>query len=140
MSDGSMKMVFSTRIKVVITVFVLIALQANIKQCWKGAVHYRKSGGKDEISQYLSRFDALKQILPPCGVVGYTSDDPLNAKGFSLTQYAVMPVIVDQTADHALVIGNFRSPQIHSALHTEHRLELLKDFGNGVMLFKGPAN
>ena len=135
-----MKMVSSARIKAVIAVFVVIALQANIKHCWKGATLYNKQRGKDKISIYLNRFLALKQELPPCGVVGYLSDNPLTSKEFSLAQYALMPVIVDQTTGHPLVIGNFRSPTIDSTLVSEHGLELLKDFGNGVMLFKGHTN
>ena len=132
-----MKMVSSARIKLVIAVFVVIALQANIKQCWKGVTLYNQRRGMDKISVYLKRFHALKQELPPCGVVGYLSDNPLTSKEFTLAQYAVMPVIVDQTTEHPLVIGNFRSPAIGSTLVSEHGLELLEDFGNGVMLFKG---
>ncbi|MHC4459279.1 MAG: hypothetical protein ACYS0I_19735 [Planctomycetota bacterium] len=135
-----MKIVFSTRIKVVITVFVVVALQANVKQCWKGMELFKKFRGKDEITSYVSRFRGLKKVLPLCGVVGYIADDTLTAKGFSLTQYALLPVVVEQTTDHKLVIGNFRSPTINSAFYSEQKLELLNDFGNGVMLFKGRAN
>jgi hypothetical protein len=135
-----MKMVLSTRIKVVITVFVVVALQANVKQCWKGMDLYKRMQGEDKITSYISRFRVLKQVLPTCGVVGYITDDRLTAKGFSLTQYALLPIVVEETTEHRLVVGNFRSPSIDSALYSEQKLELLNDFGNGVMLFRGRTN
>jgi hypothetical protein len=135
-----MKIVFSTRSKVVITVFVIVALQANVTQCHKEIVSFRKFQGKDEITNYERRFRALKNVLPPCGVVGYITDKTLTAKGFNLTQYALLPVVVERTTDRNLVVGNFHYPTINSAFYTKRNLELLNDFGNGVMLFRGRTN
>jgi hypothetical protein len=135
-----MNVVFSTRTKVVVTVFVIIALQANLKQCRKEIRFFHELKGKDEISNYEKRFLSLKNVLPPCGVVGYITDETLTAKGFSLTQYALLPVIVERTTDRHLVVGNFHNPTINAAFYSNRHLELLSDFGNGVMLFRGRMN
>lgn len=79
------------------------------------------------------RFAALKAALPRQGIVGYLGDSSTPAD-YYLTQYALAPLVVDRSPDHALVVGNFFTalpPQTPPPLH----LQLMKDFGNGVMLF-----
>lgn len=77
------------------------------------------------------RFAALKAALPPQGIVGYVGDSESPAD-YYLTQYALAPLIVDHSSSHPLVIGNFsKSP----AAGWKGNLQLVKDFGNGVILF-----
>ena len=97
-------------------------------------------------SRYQKKFEALKQILPPHGTVGYISDEffwekkdnnvSRNAKGhYRLTRYTLAPLIVANNIDHKLVVGNFHSPIPYNKLQ-EKGLVLIKEFGNGVMLFR----
>lgn len=77
------------------------------------------------------RFAALKQVLPQQGIVGYIGNSGSPAD-YYLTQYALAPLIVDHSSNHPLVVGNFsNSPP---AVPPDH-LQLVKDFGNGVLLF-----
>ncbi len=85
----------------------------------------------DNIAQRSDqRFSALRSSLPPQGIVGYIGD-PGNLADYYLAQYALAPLVVDRSPNHPLVVGNFPS-SLHPA---PHNLQLIKDFGNGVLLF-----
>jgi len=96
---------------------------------------------QDEITHYEARFRLLRSALPPKGVVGYFSEPDLPPrnldwwKGFCLSEYALAPLILADNTTPALVIGNFRSasPERNAADPT---LVLVRDFGDGVLLFR----
>jgi hypothetical protein len=96
---------------------------------------------QDEISHYEARFRLLKSALPPRGVVGYLSEPwrpPLDvdwARGLYLTEYALAPLIVVDSTAPALVIGNFRSAGPDRNI-LDPTLVLVRDFGDGVLLFR----
>lgn len=106
---------------------------------------------QEDISRYEARFRLLRSALPPGGVVGYLTEPPhddYRRWAFSLTQYALAPlVIIDSTAP-ALVIGNFQSvlpgggrpfhPWSSDAVRdaADPTLVPVRDFGDGVLLFR----
>jgi hypothetical protein len=99
------------------------------------------ASAQDEISRYEARFHLLRSALPPEGVVGYLSEpwrpphDSDWLKGFFLTQYALAPLVVVDGIAPALVIGNFRSAG-PARYAPDPTLVLVRDFGNGVLLFR----
>lgn len=79
------------------------------------------------------RFAALKTELPQRGVVGYVGETGNLAVGdYYLTQYALAPLVVEHSSNHAIVVGNFPSG-VASGLPAN--LQLTRDFGDGVLLF-----
>jgi hypothetical protein len=80
------------------------------------------------------RFAQLKAALPTTGVLGYVeSPGTVNAAHYYLAQYALAPLVVDYSPQHALVVGNF--PTNSSAPpDLSSNLQLIKDFGDGVLL------
>jgi hypothetical protein len=92
----------------------------------------------DEVSARSDRrFSELRQSLPGTGVVGYMGEPgPSAIPDYYLAQYALAPLVVDQSTNHPLVIGNFpSSPQPAIPGDATSQLKLIRDFGNGVMLF-----
>jgi len=88
----------------------------------------------DDIAQRSDqRFAALKSRLPASGVIGYIGGPGDSATpDYYLTQYALAPLVVDHSPDHAMVIGNFpSSPPSQIPAH----LRLVEDFGEGVFLY-----
>ena len=80
------------------------------------------------------RFAALKAMLPDHGVIGYVGESGAAGVGpYYLTQYALAPLVVDHSLNHPLVVGNF--PASTPSLPPEPNLQLVQDFGNGVLLF-----
>ena len=122
-----------------LTVFILGCLLSTVRVLIDAP---RPAARKDLAAQIPSRSDqrfaALKAVLPQHGVVGYIGQSgslSSTTGAYYLTQYALAPLVVDHSSHHALVIGNFpASPPDAAELHD---LKLLKDFGNGVLLFAG---
>ena len=85
------------------------------------------------------RFAAVKALLPARGVVGYIGEPGEGAKGdYYLAQYALAPLVVDDSTNHRFVVGNFRSAAaVPSGSENPQlvKLQLVKDFGDGVFLF-----
>jgi len=97
--------------------------------------------GESAISRYEARFRLVRSALPPEGMVGYVSEFPISpydmnfAHGFYLTEYVLAPMVVVPSTAPALVIGNFRSGGAErSAAYPT--LVLVRDFGEGVLLFR----
>lgn len=81
------------------------------------------------------RFAGLKAALPSHGTVGYVGEAgaPIDVLGnYYLTQYALAPLIVENSPNHSLIVGNFPK-SMPSQL--PGNLILVRDFGNGVFLF-----
>jgi len=139
------------RIKVGIASLIVYFLLANFVWLAKAPDNdFPNEIGDDRIAAYEMRFKDLKEMLPPRSVVGYVTDEELSDETFHqlppdnsfrfravlhyhLTQYALAPIIVDNTLEHELVVGNFRTPH---AMPPVRGHVLLKDFGNGIMLFR----
>jgi hypothetical protein len=79
------------------------------------------------------RFAAVKAALPQQGVIGYIGDSHSLAD-YYLAQYALTPLLVDHSLNHPLVVGDFSTPLPPHGLPSDH-LQVLKDFGKGVLLF-----
>ncbi len=128
---------FSRRITVGVTVFVLCCLFSSVRVLvgtpWPGSL---RNSPATVVQGSDHRFAALKAALPQRGVVGYTGESGTDAvvlADYYLTQYALAPLVVDRSPNHALVVGNF--PSGRPAQSPSENLRLVKDFGNGVLLF-----
>ena len=123
-----------TRTKAAIAILILGSLLSSARTIFKSPRpgHFEPdtiAARSDE------RFARLKTRLPSEGVVGYIGDAGDSATPYYyLTQYALAPLVVDNSIDHALVIGNFPSSQ---GSRIPHNLQLVEDFGNGVLLLAG---
>ncbi|MGH7517641.1 MAG: glycosyltransferase [Gemmatimonadales bacterium] len=106
--------------------------------------------GPDEITRYEARFQELRHVLPPRARVGYLTDHmPQSAaagddaprlafKRYLLTQYALLPAMVLPGIHGQLTVGNFHSADGMDSTATRG-LTLIRDFGNGVLLFRTSA-
>jgi hypothetical protein len=79
--------------------------------------------------------------LPEHAELGYLSDLSFDATNGSVAHFGVMyalaPRLVTRSADsHEWVVGNFSHPLDYAAAGAAHRLEVVKDFGNGIVLFR----
>jgi hypothetical protein len=93
----SMEFDYSTRIKVAITFLLTVLLAGNLRQLKDAATFDFSFIGKDPISLYEKRFEALRKALPAHGVVTYTDDcngEREVFKAYFLTQYALSPIVL----------------------------------------------
>jgi hypothetical protein len=128
---------YPSRVRLGTGLIALLALVSTLGQFakdWK-AFDPRQIGN-DGITLYENRFDRLKNLLPPRGVIGYTSDTEAYNIEFYLTQYALAPVIVDPKLGHPLVVGNFVN---RNSAPQDATLTLRVDFGNGLRLYNSAS-
>jgi len=97
----------------------------------------------DGVSLHENRFKGLKNLLQAYTVVGYITDlQPDKAieghylTQYHLTQYVLSPAIIVRGTNYPFVIGNFHSPVNISRISQDNHLILVRDLGNGVMLFR----
>lgn len=121
----------AAKTKAAILVFILCCLLSTTRLVFEAP----KPGHiqRDDISTRSDqRFAELKAHLPANGVVGYIGEIGDSATpDYYLTQYALAPLVVDLSPNHATVVGNF---PFSPASQIPQNLRLVKDFGNGVML------
>ena len=95
----------------------------------------------DKITLYEKRFGELKKELARKRVVGYFSEDPPHSleyiENYFLTQYALLPVIVLPELNRDLVAGNFSKLAVPPQVVKQKDLYLLRDYGNGLVLYRG---
>jgi hypothetical protein len=110
-------------------VFVLCAMLSSARMVWSARA---PNGRKDDIARRSDqRFAAVKRSLPARGVIGYLGEPGALALGdYYGAEYALAPLVVDHSANHRLVLANFPNSPAPAP-----GWQLVKDFGNGVMLF-----
>ena len=105
---------------------------------------------RDPVSLHEERIVPLKPLLPAVGEVGYaTTVENDRIFGFEksftnveflaqyvLTQYTLAPLIVRNSPEHPLVVGNFLDGLPAPGFLERHGLVPLKDFGDGLVLYR----
>jgi hypothetical protein len=126
---------------------VLLYAGASTVQWLQRAAEWRAHASQDEISSYERRFAELRAMLPARGVVGYlghpapTGATPreanaaalLHFRRYLLAQYALAPVLLNESTEPQFVVGNFEPG---AALPAPAGLRVLRDFGDGLILFR----
>lgn len=107
--------------------------------------------GNDEVTLHEKRFASIRDLLPPYGVVGYIDDNSgqtvARFKEYFLTQYTVAPVVLADPnfsgtdseflmREDVLIISNVHHSTPDSRIFTDRHVTLLKDFGNGLQLYR----
>jgi hypothetical protein len=124
-----------TRVKAATVLLALSALAVVVPEYFKA--HVSEHVPPSKITLFGRRFAELRRALPPHGVVGYASDaDEGEAVWeFYETQYFLAPALLEKTTGHELVVGNFHHTPVDADWLAGQNLVLLRDYGDGVMLF-----
>lgn len=94
------------------------------------------------MARYEKRFVQVRNVLPRFGVIGYLSD-PTNDKGvtqglydrrYHSAEYHLAPLVIVDSIEPDIILGNFFSPQAMEKAVAEHKLVVLRDFDNGVFI------
>ena len=87
------------------------------------------------------RLREAARLLPDKTVIGYLSDlsfeEAIGSASYFGVANALAPRLVIRSADQPFwVIGNFSHPLDFAAAGAAHHLDLVRDFGNGVVIFR----
>jgi hypothetical protein len=96
-----------------------------------------------DLSRYEKRFTPLRAVLRN-GVLGYISDEADETEEdkeyrdcrIYLARYWLAPVVLVRSLDYSLVVGNFLKHAPDFETYRKIGLIPVRDFGNGLVLFK----
>jgi len=96
------------------------------------------------INAQPGRLREAVRYLPDKAVIGYLSDLPFDSVAGQVAYFGVMnalaPRLLARSADaQEWVAGNFSHPLDFAALGAAHHLELVRDFGNGIVVYRRRA-
>ena len=133
MKSGQLKTIF------VFAAIIVLSLHHNFLAVHKGIQRYNRQE-LDPITKYEKRFFELKAHLQNHHVVGYISnyDDQSDQDGFAygMTQYVLAPVILVRGIKRKFIVGNFQGAPADINRYEKENISLIRDFGNGVLLFE----
>jgi hypothetical protein len=121
--------VFPQRVTIAASIFVLCCLASSVRIV-REAPSPTHRHTDDTVKRSEQRFAALKAALPQQGVLGYIGSSS-RLDDYYLAQYALAPLVIENSLNHRLVVGNFAT----SPVTPRDDLQLVKDFGNRVLLF-----
>lgn len=138
------------RIKAGLILLIAVIVYANVHVLITKLRLYPSFFETDPVTIHETRINKIKKMLPPFGFVGYVTTVEnekifTNEKNFYdvellaqyiLTQYTLAPVFVYNSPDYPLVVGNFLSGPPDRDFLNKKGLTPLKDFGDGLFLFK----
>ena len=96
------------------------------------------------MARYEKRFAEVRSVLPRFGVIGYLSD-PTNDRGVTQglydrrhhsAEYDLAPLIIVDSLEPDIILGNFFTHQAMEQAMAEHKLVVLHDCHNGVFLLR----
>jgi hypothetical protein len=129
---------------------ITCALYASVLLLYEKAAQFPGLSWEDPVSVHERRIEPLRAYLPDRGAVGYVTAldiekvfareralrDVELLGHFILTQYTLAPVFVYARPDRPLVVGNFIGTRPDQALLDRYGLVPLRDFGDGLILYR----
>jgi len=133
-----------------LALLVLLTGYAVLHLLWQGIRSYPEIPETDSVTIHEARINQLEPFLPASGAVGYVTtveNDQIFAKErafqnveylaqYVLTQYTLAPLIVRNSPDLPLVVGNFLDGPPAPGFPAKHGLAPLRDFGDGLVLYR----
>ncbi len=140
-----------TKQKTGIALIAILTCYSLFHALWQNYASYRAAPVTDPVTVHEERIARLKEVLPRDGNVGYITtienDKIFSAeKSFAnveflgqyvLTQYTLAPLVVRNSPDLPVVVGNFIDGEPTSGFLEEHNLTPARDFGDGLILYRG---
>ena len=101
-----------------------------------------------QIAAQSVRLEDFREAVAADGVLGYLTDadsgSVVSDSMFLAAQYTLAPRLLaketnDKKTNYQQVLGNFTHPGDFAAIGRQYGLSLQRDFGNGVVLYRGDS-
>ena len=133
-----------------LALLIVLTAYGILNPLWQGIRSYPDLPETDPVTIHEARINQLKPMLPASGAVGYVTsaeNEQIFAAErafrnveylaqYALTQYTLSPLIVRNSPEFPLVVGNFLDGPPASGFLEKHDLVPLKDFGDGLVLYR----
>ncbi len=131
-------------------ILIVLTAYAVLNLLWQGIRSYREMPETDPVTIHEARIEQLRPLLPASGAVGYVTtveNDRIFAAEkaiqnveflaqYALTQYTLAPLVVKNSPEFPLVVGNFLDGPPAPGFLERHGLIPIKDFGDGLVLYR----
>jgi hypothetical protein len=136
--------------KIGILLLVALTCSSAFNALSQNARSYEEAPKTDPVTIHEIRITQLKEFLPSSGSVGYITtieNDRIFAaeKSFSnveflaqyvLTQYTLAPLVIRNSPDFPVIIGNFIDGPPAPGFLEKNSLHSIRDFGDGLILYQ----
>jgi hypothetical protein len=133
-----------------LSILIVLTAYGVLNPLWQRIRSYPEMPDTDPVTLHEARINQLKPMLPASGAVGYVTtveNDRIFAKErafqnveylaqYALTQYTLAPLIVRNSPEMPLVVGNFLDGPPAPGFLEKHGLVPLRDFGDGLVLYR----
>jgi len=101
-----------------------------------------------QIEEQSARFENFREVVAADAVLGYLTDaapgSVVSDSMFLAAQYTLAPRLLARETNakktnYQQVLGNFTRPADFAAIGRQYGLSIQRDFGNGVVLYRGDA-
>lgn len=120
-----------------------VALLSGLKVLLDVVEAYRGRSEIAGVSAFERRLEPVKTLVRPHATVGYITDtrpeETTTTAEYYLTEYTLAPRIIVNSMDQKFIVANFHLPQQEPTNLGLKGLELVRDFGAGVKLYRNPA-
>ena len=134
-----------------LALLLALAFAACLSALHRGAKSWPDFPKTDPVTIHEARIEQVRGALPAgTAAVGYVTSvdndkiflyertlrDVEFLAQYMLTQYTLAPVIVHNSTDQPLVVGNYITGSPDPAFLRKHALVPLRDFGDGLILYR----
>jgi hypothetical protein len=126
----------SRSVRTTVIAIILFSIMVTNLRHFSGILQIVQPPSADEVVQSEQRLQALKAALPERGVVGFLTDATRRyerEKRQRLARYVLAPLLVVDSIEWPLVIGDFSDPDT-ARRALPRGLEVRRDFGDGLLL------
>ena len=127
-------------IHLVFIMVILDVLAGNVRNVRKELKRFNNQKVENKETRHVRRFEKIKDLLPEQGILGYftnreysTDDD---TRFFFLTQYALSPLIIVRSTKPQIIIADVSNSFNIIEFSNKYNCCLLKNFGDGILLFR----
>jgi hypothetical protein len=123
---------------IALAILAAYSLYHGLRMVKGSARNFENPTSSDAVTTLDTRFAPLRAELSQrgCREVGYVTDSPDKDwfTGYSQTQYALAPILVDDSTRPALIVANLRDPSAVVSIMRNNHFLLISDYGNGLIL------
>lgn len=138
-----------------LVLLLALTFAAGLGALYRGAKSCPEFPKTDPVTIHEARIEQVRAALPAgTAAVGYVTSvdsekiflyertlrDVEFLAQYMLTQYTLAPVIVHNSLGHPLVVGNYITGSPDPVVLAKHALVPLRDFGDGLILYRKRMN
>jgi len=131
------------RVKVAMALAAALAVAGAVSFCIGERSDQQRRPDVYHIDAQVQRLQGVRELVPSDAKVGFATDvRPTGTAAFLLiggVRFALAPRFVEPDQSSGWLVGDFSRPVDFSQLAAKYHLQVVRDFGRGLVLFRNEA-